>query len=284
MCIRDSPEPQTLNEEENTEVLAFCKSRGSYKSKEDAEAAVADIIRNHDSENVNLVVKMGGWFPVVRGKKSMGGGMVDRDDVTYITDAESDTQELNKIHSVLSKKNSDKNSKLAKDVLERREALEREQIEEAAKEDSLDNYIRRRNVENALRDAISTSEKQLEDLHEKYFNNMVYLKSVEVLHPEYIAPPEVEWIESLSSTSVDTEEEGSSSTVAGSMADDSDFGDEMWLYKFNLDRKKAGIPRFVVMEDAYIMMDEVAERISPELIELGKNDLAAALRGELDYE
>lgn len=274
------PEP-VPSEEEDTFVFGFVKSRGSYRSREDAEAAITEIIRKHDSENVNLIVPTGTWAPIVRGKKSMGGAVIDRDDVTYVTNDDADTEELNKLHSQLSKKKSEENRKMVKDVQERRKKLEEEEIE-AAKEDSLDNFIKRFVVENSLRDAISTHETQLEDLRNKYRNNALYIACVEDMHPEYSEYPSSEFMEgiiSAANNSVDGEGSSSDTNINTEIEKLENLGDKVWLWKYNFDRKKSGIPPFIVTEGLYDTLEDVKSEFTQDQIEEGKEDLSKVLRG-----
>lgn len=261
--------PMKVDGEDETFVVGYVKSRGSYESKEASESVIADIIRKIDSENTNLITEVGKWTPIFMGEKSIGGSMMDREQVTYVLDDEGDTEDLNSLHSQMTEETSQRNRKIVDDINERKKKLEEESLQEENK-DSLNYYIRRRVVEMSLKDAIKSSQVQLDDLNSKYTSNALYLACVDRIHPEYSKPPSEEFVDEMIGEASSSNHRNISNS------------DDMWLFKYNVDRVTQGVNPMVPVESLFEHLENTQSEFDPDIIERGSLNLEKVLRGELE--
>jgi len=171
----------------DTKVVGFVKLRGAYPDKASADRMGVNIMKNIDSHNVNLVAPLGKWVPIVSGKKSLGGGLLKRNDITVIANdlsGKTDDGELDKIQKGIVDQALTDEIESERELQRRKDNLQKESMAKMDKL-SLDYYITQRIVEMSLNEGIKAQHKKIEDLEEKYTEVALKLVAIESIHPEY---------------------------------------------------------------------------------------------------
>ena len=173
-----SKRPAILNGNKDSPIWGFLKIRGGFSTKELAKEEATRIIKKQDSKNIIRIVRTGAWFPITDNQSFVK----DKHDVY-------DEDQVYRLRGSVTKEKEEEAERALIYMKERAKVLTEEQGN-CNNCDTLEFYIKNRNIELKLGERVEVETHKLADLKETITKKHILLRMMEKRNPQY----KDEWI------------------------------------------------------------------------------------------